>query len=236
MLREEIKRARQYIFLDNANFKDLYRQAIINEITMNRFPDDKFDELIEDWYAAVRPLYLEPAEILPLDEGDKIDLGGNSFEVMLAAGHSDGQCMFWSAQLKQLFVADVLTTSGYLHFTDWPNTKLQNSLQNLFSLFEQLKAMEVKRTFPGHGPIITDLNLPIDKLIARHQRALDKIKASVTGPISAGELYPQLYNVPEYVHAHRVTIGETLGYLNYLVSQGRLTMSNDGVCNIYMPV
>ena len=236
MLREEIKRAKQYIFLDQDNFRDLYRLAINKEVTTNGFPQEKFEELIEDWYAEVRPLYLEPAEILPLDVGDKIDLGGNSFEVMSAAGHSDGQCMFWSEHPEHLFVADILTTNGYLHFTDWPNTSLQNPLENLFSLFEQLKAMEVKRTFPGHGPIITDLNLQIDKLIAKHHKTLDKIESAVMSPISAGELYPQLYKIPDYVHAHRVTIGETLGYLNYLVSKGRLAMSNDGVCNLYMPV
>lgn len=236
MLREEIKRAKQYIFLDQENFKDLYRQAIIKEINVNKFPEDKFEELIDDWYAEVRPLYLEPAEILSLDVGDKIDLGGNSFEVMSAAGHSDGQCMFWSEHLKHLFAADILTTSGYLHFTDWPNTSLQNPLENLFSLFDQLKAMEVKRTFPGHGPIISDLNMQIDKLIAKHLKFLDKIESSVTSPISAGELYPRLYKLPDYVHGHRVTLGETLGYLNYLVSKGRLAMSNDDVCNLYIPV
>ncbi|HPT68722.1 MAG TPA: MBL fold metallo-hydrolase [Syntrophomonas sp.] len=236
MLREEIKRARQYIFLDQANFRELYRQAIIKEIIENKFPADKFEELIEDWYAEVRPLYLEPAEILPLDVGDKIDLGGNSFKVMSAIGHSDGQCMFWSEQCKQLFVADVMTTSGYLHFTDWPNTSQQNPLGNLFNLFAQLKAMEIERTFPGHGPIITDLNYQIDKLIAKHHKVLDKIQSAVTSPISAGELYPQLYNLPDYVHGHRVTIGETLGYLNYLVSKGRLNMINENGYNIYHSV
>ena len=236
MLREEIERARKYIFLDHKDFKELYRQAIFQEITVNKFPDDKFDELIEDWYTAVRPLYLEPAEILPIDVGDTINLGGNSFTVMSAAGHSDGQCMFWSEQLKHLFVADVITSSGYLHFTDWPNTSLQNPLENSFSLFEKIKAMEVRRAFPGHGPVITDLNFLLDKLIMKHQHNLDKIEAAVTYPISAGELYPGLYKLPYYVHGHRVTLGETLGYLNYLVSQRRLIMSNEGGYNLYMPV
>ena len=235
MLHEEIERARKYIFLDQKDFKQLYRQAISEEVNINKFPGDKIDDLIEDWYTEVRPLYLEPAEILPLDAGDKIDLGGNSFEVMPAAGHSDGQCMFWSAQLKQLFLADILATGAYLHFTDWPNTSLQNPLENLYDLLEQLKAMGVDRAFPGHGPIIPDLDPQMDKLKFKHQRILNKIEAAVINPISAGELYPHLYQLTDYVHHHRVAMGETLGYLNYLASQEKLKKVKDEDAVIYMP-
>lgn len=235
MLREEIERARKYIFLDQNNFKELYRQAISQEVKINKFPDQKFEELIEDWYTDVRPLYLEPAEILPLDIGDKIDLAGNSFEVMLAAGHSDGQCMFWSAQLKQLFLADILAAGAYLHFTDWPHTSLQNPLGNLFDLFEKIKSMGVVKSFPGHGPVIQDLDSQLDKLAFKHQRILSKVEAAVINPISAGELYPHLYQLQDYVHLHRVIMGETLGYLNYLVSRGRLENVTDENAAIYLP-
>lgn len=235
MLREEIERAQKYIFLDQNNFKELYRQAISQEVKINKFPDHKFEELIEDWYTDVRPLYIEPAEILPMDVGDEIDLGGNSFAVMLAAGHSDGQCMFWSAQQKQLFLADILAAGAYLHFTDWPHTSLQNPLENLFDLLDQIKSMGVVRSFPGHGPVIHDLDSQIAKLTLKHQHILSKVEATVINPISAGELYPHLYQLQEYVHFHRVVMGETLGYLNYLVSRGRLKKVTDENKVIYKP-
>ncbi len=236
MLQEEIKRARKYIFLDQNNFKELYRQAILEEVTLNKFPTDKLDELIHDWYTEVRPLYLEPAEILPVKVGDKIDLRGNLFEIIPATGHSDGQCMFWSDQLKYLFVADVVTSSGYLHFTDWPNTSQQNPLGNTLDLFDKIKSLGVKKAFPGHGPMITDVNSELDKLISKHHYYMDKMEKEVTAPVSAGELYPRLFKLTDYVHGHRVVIGETLGYLNYLVSQGRLAISNEDGCNLYRPV
>ena len=236
MLRKEIDRARNFIFLEQANFKKLYRQTIMETISANQFPEDKLEELIHDWYAEVRPLYLEPAEILPIDTGDTIDLGGNNFSILSAPGHTDGQAMFWSNQHKYLVVADVVTASGYLHFSDWPNTWLNNPLADTLSLFEKIQALEVKKAFPGHGPIITDINLQIDKLIAKHQKMLDRIETAVTNPMSAGELYPHLFRLTEYVHGHRVTLGETLGYLNYLVSQGRLNLKKDNGLNLYMPV
>jgi len=236
MLREEIERAQKYIFLDQIDFKELYRRAISHEMKINKFPEHKIDELIEDWYTEVRPLYLEPAEILPLDVGDKSDLGGNSFKVMSAAGHSDGQCMFWSAQLKQLILADILSAGAYLHFTDWPHTSLQNPLRNLFDLLAQLKEMGVGRAFPGHGLVIEDLDAQLDKLNRKHQRILNKAESLVIKPTNAGEIYSQLFEIQDYVHHHRVAMGETLGYLNYLVSEERLKKSSDEDAVIYLPL
>ncbi len=236
MLREEIARAQKYIFLDANDFKKKYWQAIEQEIVVNGFPKDKIDELLEDWFRNVRPLYLEPNELFAIDAGDIIELGGNRFEVVRAPGHSDGQFMFWSVKQKQLFLADVLASKGYLHFSDWPNTSMQNPLEDLFDLIEQLGTMGVVKAFPGHGPVIYDLEAQLEKLTLKHQHILDKAEKIVTRPLSAGEIYMDLFQVNEYVHSHRVVMGETVGYLNYLVSKDRLRMNIQNGAAVYLPV
>lgn len=231
MLQADIDRGRKYIFLDEDQFKEQYWQAISGEITAHQFPKPKTEELLEDWYRDVRPLYLEPAELLPLHAGDTIDLAGQSFEVIPAPGHTDGQYLLWSAQRKHMFLADLLAVGAYLHFTDWPHTALENPLENLFAIITQLKTMEVVRAFPGHGPVIEDLPARLDKLLNKHKRVLDQIEAAVKSPVSAGMLYPQLFPAQAYVHHHRVALGEALGYLTYLAGQGRLDkiIRDDGV-------
>lgn len=130
-----------------------------------------------------------------------------------------------------MFMADLLAVGAYLHFADWPNTVLANPLENLFAILEQLMTMDVARAFPGHGPVIEDLPARLEKLQRKHQRTLDQVEAAVKSPVSAGGLYPQLFTAQDYVHHHRVTLGETLGYLMYLTSQGRLmkVIREDGV-------
>ncbi len=235
MLREEIVRAQKYVFLDDHDFRNLYRQAINSEMKINQFPEIKTNELIEDWYAEVRPLYLEPAEILPLEASDKVDLLGETFLVMPAPGHSDGQFMFWGPRNRHLISADLLAASAYLHFTDWPNTRLENPLGEFLAVLEKLKGMDVARTFPGHGPIIEDLAGQIGKLERKHQRILDKVEMAIQAPISAGELYPHMYELIDYVHLHRVVMGETLGYLNHLTDQRRLQREWAGDNILYLP-
>lgn len=236
MLRDEIERAYKYVFLDEKNFKQLYRQAISNQVKQNKFPDKLTDQLIEDWYAEIRPLYLEPVEITPLDEGDIIDLGGSPFKVIPAPAHTDGQYILWSDTCQHLFLADVLSAEAYLHFTDWPNTDLSNPLDKLFELFDQLKEMGNVRTFPGHGKIIEDLNYQMEKVKKRHQRALDRLEAAVQGPVTAGDLYSHMAPLEDYVHHHRMVMGETLGYLEYLVSRQRLIKKHEGDVALYFPV
>lgn len=233
MLRKEIERAYKYVFLDENNFKQLYGQAISSQIKQNRFPDNLTNQLIEDWYAGVRPLYPEPVEIAPLDEGDIIDLGGSPFKVISAPAHTDGQYILWSDTRQHLFLSDVLSAEAYLHFTDWPNTDLSNPLEKFFELLDQLKKLGAVRTFPGHGQIIEDLNYQIEKVKNRHHRALDRLEAAVHGPVAAGELYSHMAPLEDYVHHHRVVMGETLGYLEYLVSRQRLIRKYEGDVILY---
>ncbi|MGE5458814.1 MAG: MBL fold metallo-hydrolase [Methanobacterium sp.] len=236
MLQEEIERAYKYVFLDENNFKQLYRQAICSQLQQNKFPDNLTEQLIEDWFVEVRPQYLEPAEIIPLHEGDIIDLGGSPFKVMPAPAHTDGQYILWSETRQHLFLADVLSADAYLHFTDWPNSNLSNPLEKLFELFDQLKGLGTVKTFPGHGEVIEDLNDQMEKVKNRHLRALDRLEAAVQGPAAAGELYSRLAPLEDYVHHHRVVLGETLGYLEYLVSRQRLIKKYEEDVALYLPV
>lgn len=236
MLREEIDRAYKYIFLDEKDFKELYRQAISDQMKQTRFPEHLVDQLIEDWYAEVRPLYPEPLELSPLDPGDTIELGGSPFKVIPAPGHADGQLMLWSAARRHLFLADVLSAGAYLHFTDWPHSNLPNPLEQFFETLDRVKEMGAVRTFPGHGPMIEDLDYPMEKVKRRHHKILARLEAAIHGPISAADLYASLAPDNDYVHYHRVVMGETLGYLEYLVSQRRLIKKDAGDRVKYLPV
>ncbi len=221
MLPEEIDRAREYIFLDD-DFENTYQQAIHREVTVNMFPQRWQDELVKDWHLEVAPLYPEPAEVSPIYAGDKIDLRGDKFQVMRAPGHSDGQFILWCPERSFLFGADVLVKNSYLHFTDWPNTHLINPLAELFSLMDSLAVLGDVKVFPGHGPTFDDPGTILKYLRRRHLKAMDKVEQAVLSPVSVGEIYSQMYELPDEVHGHRLIMGETLGYLKYLVSQGRL--------------
>ena len=140
MHREEIKRAREFIFIEE-DFPAVYRRAIEAECNRHGFESRFLDGLVLDWQTQVTPLFKAPREIFPLDSGDEIDLAGEKYQILLAPGHADGQVMLFEPGRRRLFCADVLTENSYLHFSDWPNTFLENPLGDLLThcLMESLE-------------------------------------------------------------------------------------------------
>lgn len=240
MSRKEIMRGKQFVFLKD--FSESYPKAVEKEFKVAQFPCYLWDKLVRDYDSEVKPLYPEPEELIPMDIGDEIDLLGQSFTMMDACGHADGQCIFWNKQQQHLFLADVLAANSYLYFVDWPNTYLDNPLLDFFKLANTLRELGPVKAFPGHGPTFDDLNVRLNRLCRRHEHCLDIIEKMVTEPLTAGDIYWQLgnlYGQPvgliNYVHMHRIIIGETLAYLKYLVKQDRLKSWEDEGVLIFAP-
>lgn len=225
--RKEIMRAQEFIFIEE-DFPAVYRRAIEPEANRHGFPADILEQLIIDWQDQVTPLFKKPYEIFPLDEGAEIGLGADKFQVSLLPGHADGQVMLFDQRSGRLFCADMLSEAAYLHFTDWPNTHLNNPLGSLFNSMDQLESLEVSKVYPGHGPCFQNLPELLLSLREKHLRRLEKVLRAVREPITAGDLYPQLYAATDYVHHHRLLLGETLGYLEFLASDGQLRRIDDG--------
>jgi len=227
MLPEEIQRAHDFMFFES-DFEEIYRRAIDTECQRQSFSAALVDELIRSWRYDVTPLFPQPEVLLPLAEDQSIDLRGESFQIIPTPVHSDGQFLLWNAKLNHLFIADFIAANSYIHFSDWPHTRHSNLLSSLFEGIEKLLALGDPRVFPGHGESFTDLPKRLESLHKRHLRRLDKVRELIQGEVIAGELYPELYELVDYVHLDRVATGETLGYLEYLTTLGELHKIDEG--------
>lgn len=62
---------------------------------------------------------IPPYTLKPLGDGEKIDLGDRSLEVLYCPGHSDDGIMLWDEQTGNLFTGDSYYSGGlYLYFDD----------------------------------------------------------------------------------------------------------------------
>ena len=94
-------------------------------------------------------LILEPAERL-LDEGDIIEVGSFSFEVMHTPGHTKGSVSLKSG--RDVIVGD-LVFCGSVGRTDLPGGSFQELLR---SIKEKILTLpDETRLYPGHGPVTT---------------------------------------------------------------------------------
>lgn len=84
----------------------------------------------------------EPSRVLR--DGDAIELGGRTINVLHTPGHSPGHLCFWENEKGYLFSGD-LVYEGTL-FANYPSTDPQSFLASL----EKIAVLPVQRLFPGH--------------------------------------------------------------------------------------
>lgn len=79
-----------------------------------------------------------------LKDGDRIELGGRSIQVLHTPGHSPGHMCFWEQERGYLFTGDLVYKDTL--FAYYPSTDPQAYLTSL----EKVSALPVKSVFPAH--------------------------------------------------------------------------------------
>ncbi len=166
---------------------------------------------------------IEAAAAVGLQDGQRIDLGGDQLEVIHTPGHT-----FGSICLK---LGDQLFTGDHVLANTSPNIgggdMRRKGLLSLFlkSLERMIQiAPEVKTVFPGHGDPFADLESRCRALMNHHRERLDRLEAIVkdNGQLSIYETAVQMFgNLNEY----HIVLGcaEAQSHLEYLADQGRVT-------------
>lgn len=87
-----------------------------------------------------------------LKDGDTLQLGQWSFQVIHCPGHTPGHVVFYQAESKNIIVGDVLF-AGSIGRTDFPMSVHQDLID---SIKEKLfKLPDDVTVYPGHGPTTT---------------------------------------------------------------------------------
>ena len=96
----------------------------------------------EDWQPGPSPC------VMPLRDGDVIDLGGIRLEVLETPGHSLGSICLFDRENGYLFTGDLMLT-----WQVWGQLECSTTLKDYGMSLDRLKALEplVKEVFPAHG-------------------------------------------------------------------------------------
>lgn len=105
--------------------------------------DDMFDAFPEGWDAARYQVKPAPATRL-LTDGDVIDLGDRSFEVVHTPGHSPGGIALWEARTKTLFSGDIVYDGPLI------DDAYHSRLDDYDASLERLVSLPVEVVHGGH--------------------------------------------------------------------------------------
>lgn len=175
-----------------------------------------------------------PHEVLLLAPGSTIEMGGRSFEAILAPGHSDGQLIFYSAADRLLLSGDQVLKSITPNIGVWPSTQ-PDPLGRYLASLQQLAQLDVALALPGHGSIIAEecggeWQGRLQALQKHHAERLTAVEEAAFGGATALDVAHRIFNFDAFTeHEVRFAVAETMAHLDYLVARDRLHTTDSGV-------
>lgn len=162
---------------------------------------------------------VEPTRLV--EDGDRLELAGEVFDVLVLPGHADGHIALLGRTSGRLFGGDVLLREITPNVSRWPGTA-PGPLGRYLETLERLQELSPELVYPGHGPVITDAAARAAEIRAHHEERLHAAcEALRAGPRTAWEvaqaMWPQDALDP---HEQRFALGEALAHLERLAAQG----------------
>ena len=184
--------------------------------------------LAERAAAQMRAKLSLPGEILPLQKGEKIELGAGVARVLHAPGHADYQVMLHDWGRKVLFSADHVMLEITPNIGLWPDTKGRPLARYLESL-SSLRGLDADLVLPGHGPLFHDFDGRVDELLLHHEERLDLMHRTLGDePRTPFAVSREVFRYSLSLYERCFALAETLAHLEYLVSEGRAERVEDG--------
>ncbi|MFK8075310.1 MAG: MBL fold metallo-hydrolase [Granulosicoccus sp.] len=161
-----------------------------------------------------------------VDQGDTIELAGQSYEVLIGKGHAPHMLMLYRPADRVLIAADQVLSSITPNVSVMPRIKDPNPLQSFLNTLESLRRLpEDTLVLPSHGAPFRGLWAKIEALEHHHELRLDEVLQACTDEKSAFDLFGVLFGRELDAQQTSFALGESLAHLHYLEAKGLLARS-----------
>ncbi len=153
-------------------------------------------------------------DLEPLEEGDVLDLGGETLRVHHTPGHAPGHLAFYLPERRALIAGDMV--SGLSTILIDP---VHGDMGAYLASLERLRALDCSVILPGHGPPLAprELTRVIGHRRSREARVLARLDLETSRELAeiAAAAYADGTEMPE-----PLTQGQTLSHLRWLERSG----------------
>jgi glyoxylase-like metal-dependent hydrolase (beta-lactamase superfamily II) len=187
--------------------------------------------------------YGSPGTItVPLNDGDRITMGGAEYSVHHRRGHSPSDLVFFDEQSGLLIGGDHLLariSSNALVTRPLDGSKEGPRPTPLIDYSQSLRAtreLSASKVLPGHGEVIDDHVTLIDTRLNDHVRRARKIlKLIAAEPLTAHAIAQQMWGEIAITQAY-LTLSEVLGHLDLLLADGSAEEKQAGGVSLFSAV
>lgn len=174
-------------------------------------------------------LYPPPDQFQAIEDGQKLDIGGRSWEVVTGSGHSPEHACLYCPELKMMISGDQIlpriSSNVSVHALEPEADPLTDWLTSLARI--RSRVPDDVLVLPAHGEPFRGLHARIGALIDGHERTLDRALEALREPKRVTDMFPFLFRRPITPGLVFLATGESLANLHCLRSRGLASVTFD---------
>jgi len=180
-----------------------------------------------------RGVYRLPNAYRRIQEGERIEIGGRIWEIVVGRGHAPEHACLWCREENLFISGDQILPRISSNVSLFPTEPEANPLQDWLDSCAKLKALLPPDilVLPSHNEPFRGVNLRLQELIDGHETAMEKLLALCAEAKRAVDCFPALFRSRITSGNYLMATGESLAHLNCLRARGQLrrTVDDDGV-------
>lgn len=194
-------------------------------------PDDLAEGVRRGMVGQRRHTLPLPDAIVPVDEGDEIELGGRPYRALWTSGHSDYLYCLWDEGSGVLISGDHVLPVITPNVALWPGGR-PDPLGRFIENLKRVRDLGPRRYLPGHGEPFAAEDDRVSAILDHHERRLarmlDAVAARGSGGATGFEVCDAVFRASQLgPHQLRFAMAETLAHLDLLERRGQLRPTGD---------
>lgn len=167
-----------------------------------------------------------------IKDGDKLRLGGGTWNVRVGGGHAPEHATLWQDEGRLILGGDQLLPSISANIGVYPTEPMADPLGDWLDACRtfQAHARPDQLVLPGHKLPFTGLPLRLHQMIENHEGALARLMDHLAEPRTAVQCFLPIFGREIEGDAYGLALVEAVAHLNHLLHRGQIgrTMGPDG--------
>jgi glyoxylase-like metal-dependent hydrolase (beta-lactamase superfamily II) len=193
------------------------------------FDAGALDRYVENFGMFGRVVAPLPESYRRLQEGDLLQIGEHTWEIVVGRGHSPEHACLLCRELRLVIAGDQLLPTISSNVSVYPTEPAANPLSYWFESLHRLRAILPPDllVLPAHGNPFTGAHRRLEELIDEHETGLARLRELGREPRRAVDVFPALFKARINDRNLIMAAGEAVSHLNYLLERGEFEVSQD---------
>ena len=193
------------------------------------FPEDMLENYRTRFGGFGKGVYRLPNAYRRIVDGEEIEIGGRTWQVVVGRGHAPEHACLWCKELNLFISGDQIlpriSSNVSLFPTEPEADPLREWLESCAGLRDLLP--EDVLVLPSHNEPFRGAGLRLQELIDDHETNMEKLLALCAEPKRAVDAFPALFRSRITSGNFGMATGESLAHLNCLIYRGKIVKRTD---------